>query len=570
MDIKIGDILRTRNNKKGFKVLGKGTSYGYDLINLRNNKKMYDIIVRKNHEGSQYYNIDTKSSGTDYRVGDRKQFNSGEYGTLVNKNENGTISIEFDNGKTLKFLSIHAFHRGYATSDREEGKEYEVEIGDVFTFNKYIKGTVISTTLGSPKYVVDIGGKNVTVACNKYFPQELLKMCEIQHVLLGEKMTYDDGLVGTIEDVENMSKILVSFSNGKDKIMTYERFKDPRPVKFERKPTINCGKIIYGVTRVYQKNIGMYATVRQKIDSEKIEVEFEDGSIEIVNRKGFKNGTLCKRNRRKPVLITVGEKIIQNDGRVAEVIKVHKGRLIDVKFDDGEIRTNVSGGDFRVGSVTKGLTASLKYKMSQKYNNKPTVFGLRFSLKDLGDNYAIILWNGLYEERIDRRYYSSIQTPSCFTYSKKNNKLYYKNIEISKYTFYKKDILIEGVCTICKKPIKAYVSEMEFGHNCLENGIDSLGCEIDVEKTGTNSYVVTYLDGYKNVINRLNPLSPENSLGVYYKGIKNVRGCGAYLCGGKRIKVLCMYYDKDIKKYRAVLQYDTPNRKKIRRLEILE
>lgn len=31
-----------------------------------------------------------------------------------------------------------------------------------------------------------------------------------------------------------------------------------------------------------------------------------------------------------------------------------------------------------------------------------------------------------------------------------------------------------------------------------------------------------------------------------------------------------MYYDKDIKKYRAVLQYDKSNKKKIRRLEILE
>ncbi len=568
MDIKIGDILRTKQNKKGFKVLGNGMSYGYDLLNLKTNKIMYDIIVRKNNETSQYYNIDTRYCGINYRLGNRKQFNNGEYGTLIKKNANGTISIEFDNGKVLKFNTIHAWHNSWATSDREEGKEYEINVGDTFIFNKFIKGIVTDVELGQPKYTVNIGGKLIVLDYSKTIHIERLKIHKIKHVLLGEKMTYDDGVVGTIEDVENMTNILVSFSNGENKIISYERFKNSKPIEFERNSAVTCCKIIEGVTRVYQKNIQMYATVKRRLGHDKFEVVFEDGATDIVSRASFRKGVIT-RNRPKPVPITIGEKVKQNNGRIAEVIKIHKGRLIDVKFGDGEVQKNVSGGNFRKGSITGGLTESRNYSISQKYKNVPTVCGLYFSIVDFTDTSVVVEWNGTYKEEVDRRYYSMIQTPKGFTYIKKENKLYYKNIEITKYTLFKDDILIKGVCSVCKKPIKAYISEMKLGHNCLEDGTDYFGLKINVKHKGVNKYKITYLDGYSYEIEHLKVWNKDNKVTVLYKGLKNVRGNGVYLSGGVRTKVLDMYFDESIKRYRAVVQSGRGTQEK-KRLVVLD
>lgn len=567
MDIKIGDILHTPD--KNYKVLKTGCSYGYDLLDLKNNKVFYDVVVvEKRCKTKSYYNIGTKYIGCSYRVGDRKQFKNGEYGILSKKNMDRSIEIKFDNGRVLKFTTIYAFHNGWATSEREDNKEYEISIGDEYILNKVIKGVVTDFKIGSPDITLGIGGKYVKVSCITNFPPCKLRINNIKHVLIGEQRTFQDGLVGTIEDVEDLRNILVSFNNNTEKIMRYSRFKNNKSVKTE--PVLTKDTIkeeIDGITRVYQKHLGMYAVIKEKVDKEYFKVELEDGTIVNAGRHSFRKGVLTL--KKKPTHVKVGERVEQNNGRFAEVIAVHSGRKIDVKFDDGEIRKNVSSSGFRQGSITNGRTDTWKCKLIEKNKDRKTVCGLTFSVNSVDKDYIEILWNNSYKERRRRTDSASITSPKGFKYIKRYDKLLFKNIIIDSYILEESDIYIKGICSICGKYIEGYVSELSLGHNCLENVMDYFGLKINVEHKGVSNYKITYLDGYSYEIENFKISNKDNRITILYKGLKSVRGNGVYLSGGIRTKVLAMYFDESIKRYRAVVQSGRGTQVK-RRLVVLE
>lgn len=551
MDIKIGDLIFTQSNKMGFKILGNGASYGYDLIDLRNNTFYYDVVIDKSESSNNLYRVNTSKIDCRYRVGDYKKFNNGESGTLVKKNKNGTISIQFDNGNVLKFRTVFAFVYGYATSDRVISKEYEINVGDVVIFNKFLTGTVIEANLGIPKVTVNIGGKLVSVDCRKCLMPTSLHIESLRHVLIGKTMTYDNGLIGEIKDVKDLTHILVSFTDGTEREMKYERFVDSRPL---RRKIGNIGD------RIYQKNIKMYALLKERLDGSMVRVELEDGTNIVVSGSSYREGTI--KYTKSTSKSFVGKKIAQNDGRLAEVVRVNGKDKADVKIE-GQLYKNVSRRLLRKGLLTKSYFDTKDGLDTKDTYTTATVCDLFYSIESTDGNNSVLIWNNVYREIVKSKDSYAKLTPSCMTYSGKRNKLVYKNIEITRYSLFEKDIEIEGVCLVCGKPVKTCISKIEYGHNCLEDTkTDSVGCRIDVRHVNVNRYEITYEDNYKILLTYTNKTKNK---WILHSGLERTKFGYARL-GKTKFKVIMMYYDSIEKKYRLLLE---DIKTKERRMEVL-
>lgn len=540
MDIKIGDIIFTQNNKIGFKILGNGASYGYDLIDLRNNTVYYDVLVGKSESRNNLYTVNISKIDCRYRVGDYKKFNNGESGILVKKNKTGDISIQFDNGSILKFRTVFAFANGYATSDRDTNKEYEINVGDIVTFNKFITGTVIEADLGSKTATINIGGKLVNVDCRKCSIPTSLHIESVRHVLTGKTMTYDNGLIGEIKDVKNLTHIIVKFSDGTEREMKYERFINPRPLR-RRKTCLN--------DKVYQKNIKMYALLKERLGGSMVRVELEDGTNITVSGSSYREGRITYIESKSKSVADM--KIVQNDGRIAEVVEVKGRDNVDVKIE-GKLYKDVSKRLLRKGLLTKSYFGTKDCLGIKDTFTTVTVCNLFYSIESTDGDNSVLIWNNVYREVVKSRNLFAKLTPSCMTYSCKKNKLIYKNIEITRYKLFERDIEIEGVCLVCGKPVKTCISKIEYGHNCLDGKTtDSIGCKIDIRHVNVNRYEITYEDNCKIL---LTYTSQTKNKWILHSGLERT-GFGYARLINTKFKVITMYYDSVAKKYRLLLEY---------------
>lgn len=139
MSIRVGDVLRSkRSNNYKYKIVSEGSSFGYN-IEIKG-KLIYDVETKFIEDGLNGLSINELR----YQIksGDTKVMDNGEKCSIVCKEETGGIVLKFENGKVLKFVSTYAYTSGYATSERVEGKEYDIEIGEVVKLSGDMTGVV--------------------------------------------------------------------------------------------------------------------------------------------------------------------------------------------------------------------------------------------------------------------------------------------------------------------------------------------------------------------------------------------------------------------------------------------
>lgn len=155
---------------------------------------------------------------------------------------------------------------------------------------------------------------------------------------IGEKNIACNGMEMEIIAYRGCKNCDVRFANGiivKDK--TYHQF-----IKGTiGLPTDNR----IGETRI-AKN-GMTLTVIAYRSAEDIDIQFEDGTIvEHRTYAGFLKGTI-----KYPEHKRLGEKKIARNGLWMEIIAYRSATDIDIKFEDGQIRTHASYSNFKKGTV---------------------------------------------------------------------------------------------------------------------------------------------------------------------------------------------------------------------------
>lgn len=547
MDIKIGDRLNGRINNSiiEYCVIDKGTSFGYNLVSIEG--YYYDVLPKLDKDG--YLDIDKDFISYKYQVDDSKVLKNGEICTLLCKYEDGSCLLGFDNGKKLKFVSVFAFHNRYATSEREDGKEYDINVGDIVTCTHGMKGIV--KNINSLEITIEVEGVEAKFPI-KYTGQRkkwVLDKDTLARLLVGKERIVN-GTKMKIKKVNNIKDLEVELDTGEVRVMSYTGFMGAtRAIKNQH---------IVGL-KVYQQKEKMYAECIQSTGAYLL-IKFDDGTTSNALRQTFMEGKSTKvlRNRFK---VKVGESIVQNNGLVATVLRIYDNYTGDVQLSDGTVLKNVKLGRFREGSLSSGVEIAYNNKFEQKRMNKryDCVCGLYYHIVGYTKEEITVRWNDSYCETIDRGKVAYIKVPRCFITYK--GKLRYKNIVIERVESNKdkESLIVHGNCATCGEPVVLDIMENMYGHNCMNKvSKDSLGVPILVEHIGYQRYSIIYEDG-----SRAKSINLEKGQGtnckIYHPELYCV--CGNFYMYSCRDKVLSMYFDNTIGKYRVLAESKIKERK---------
>lgn len=164
---------------------------------------------------------------------------------------------------------------------------------------------------------------------------------------IGETKMMDCGLEAEITRYESQFDMDVRFSDGSErKNVTYASFRTGKlqPEGFRMR------KAAEEVIRKWRMmNCGIRARIIERRSSLDCDVEFEDGSVRRgVRQDHFLKGELSPEDFYLP---RIGEERVMRNGLRAKIIAVRSSRDIDVRLENGEVRTGIQYTAFRDGYV---------------------------------------------------------------------------------------------------------------------------------------------------------------------------------------------------------------------------
>lgn len=542
MYIRVGDVLRSnRSNNYKYKIVSEGSSFGYN-IEIKG-KLIYDVETKFIEDGLN--GLSRSELRYQIKSGDTKVMDNGEKCSIVRKEETGGIVLKFENGKVLKFVSTYAYTSGYATSERVDGKEYDIEIGEVVKLSGDMTGVVTKinyryiTILVENRVEIDfpihtLGARDIWI----------LTKSALSKLLVGEKRDASEGVVAEITDVSGIKDVTVTFSNGLVRHMTYNQFLTTENLMYERPSYIN--------TRVWQEKEQMYATAIKSTGKHKdvFLIKFDDGTTVRAQRRSFLEGKSTK-NPKKVRPIQIGECHKQANGLYATVISINEDNKEngDIELSNGVILHNYLLKRVRRGNLPKSSKAM---KDIEKYRDKVyTIGNLYYEVLERDRKNILIRWNGFYLEVRGGCTRSRIKMPLLF----RPNPRYinYKNITVDKIEAdsVKECFYAYGTCNTCGKKVKVVADENGLGHNCYENvSTDYFGLDIDVRQTKPYVYEVKYRDNTKNVLD----LSNNRNFRILVHKELYARSGKSVFINGTGEKVLDMYFDEIKKKYVCLVE----------------
>lgn len=554
MDIKIGDKFKHyRGHGETYQVIAKGSSFGYD-IKYRGTVS-YDVSESFIENGLD--GLDRSELRYKIKSGDIKTMNNGETCEIVRKEENGSIILRFENNKVLKFISVYAFTRGYATSERSNNKEYDIEIGDEVNLSGGFSGIITDVNYKEVKILVDDSKEFIwQLSCLGSRGTWVLTKSMLAELLIGRKRDAEDGLIAEITGVNGVKDITVTFSNGNIRHIAYKYFAENKILRSKIPDYTNA--------RVYQKHEKMYATVLSNTGKYKdcFKVRFDDGTVVVVQRKSFLNGKAVK-NPKTSKPIEIGECHKQTNGLYATVISINENNKSygDIKLSNGVILHNYCLKRVRRGNLPKNDKA---LKSMNKYSGRvDTINGFYYEVLDRDDKVALIRWNDFYLETRCKSSMLSIKTPLIFR--SQNTELRYGNIKVDKIEsdIERECFYIYGTCTICGKYVKVESNKQLFGHNCYNdvNG-DYFGLDVDVIQLSPYKFKFKYKD---NTITELTLYGHSHKLRKVAHSSVRIRNKSklAYIDKTDN-RVLDMYFDEVKKRYICVTEKD-----KVRHIVVL-
>lgn len=148
-----------------------------------------------------------------------------------------------------------------------------------------------------------------------------------------------------------------------------------------RKPGKYLGHERIGETKV--ANCGKLMTIIKYRCAQDLDVQFEDGVI-VRHRaySRFRKGQIAHPNMPQlhpnQTKYPVGEQRVNKDGEIVTIIKRHPNCRIDVKFDNGEIRENVSIESFLKGNIL----STNKYMRERIGTTVKAKNGLKMTVKE--------------------------------------------------------------------------------------------------------------------------------------------------------------------------------------------
>ena len=219
---------------------------------------------------------------------------------------------------------------------------------------------LLETRFGAEYDVVEVSDNNTITICHKkcghiHTRRNAKHLLWNEHICcphcsrhLHEKRLMTCGAEAEIIDYHNANSISVRFEDGTVRTgCNYANFKKGSICPIPQK---DLAKLRLGETR--RMNCGVEAEIIVYRNSLDIDVRFEDGTVRTgCCYDSFKEGTISPIPQKDMVKIRLGETRRMNCGVEAEIIVYRSNKDIDVKFADGTVRTGCYYDSFKEGNI---------------------------------------------------------------------------------------------------------------------------------------------------------------------------------------------------------------------------
>lgn len=300
------------------------------------------------------------------RINETRLLRNGMKATIIAYRNSKDIDILYEDG----YLQEHQTYQSFInrrTHPLNEGPvalrdEYKTRvIGETRVMKNGEKATIIAYRKAKD---IDVQFEDGTIVTNKEYQN--FKNGRIRNsnnsahyqkkqLRLGEKRIMNDGNTATIIAYRASNDIDVEFEDGTIRQhIWYSNFTKGQIKKNERQKIDNPP---IGERR--RMNNGMEAVIIQYRTYNDVDIQFEDGAINY--HKGyysFKKGEIGHPQKRFTAARFIqqrqnrlGENKRMNNGQIATIIAYRNSKDIDIQFEDGEIVTHKSYGNFQSGNV---------------------------------------------------------------------------------------------------------------------------------------------------------------------------------------------------------------------------
>lgn len=305
-------------------------------------------------------------------IGETNTNRSGEQMTIVTYRSGHDIDVKFEDGTIRKHCYYYDFKRGMISKIKLDKKiRAQRIIGEISYSNAGERMKVVDYN-DCENIVVEFDDGTIRVTTYKQFKDgSVSKEQEDPHKYIGLRNISKSGESMVVIDARNSHDIDVQFEDGTVRTgCVFTAFKSGSIPK--TKKTVKE----YLKIRVGEKKV--------MCTGEEFEITDYNGSEDITVRCGdfekhttyseFRKGTLTKRisNIQKNSESRIGEINFTKNKEKITIIDYRGSDDVDVQFEDGSIRRNVSYFNFQHGSVKKFTGETLFWSQAEK-NNKVTV-----------------------------------------------------------------------------------------------------------------------------------------------------------------------------------------------------
>ena len=305
------------------------------------------------------------------RTGETTVAKNGMKMTIIVYRNNHDMDVQFEDGAIRNKVQYNAFKIGNISHPNELRTNFNnTRIGDISVATNGMKMTVIEYRRYSDIDIQFEDGAIRKGVCYINFKKGTIRHPnELNRV--GETSVAKNGLKMTIIAYRSATDIDVQFEDGAvRKGVTYQCFikgeiRHPK----EQKRRENISKKRVGETSVATNGMEMTIIAYRRCDD--IDIQFEDGAVRRgVSYSSFQKGAIRhpKEQKRRGIISKnrVGETSVATNGMKMTIITYQSVMNIEVQFEDGAIRKEVTYACFKKGNVRHPKEQERRENISKK------------------------------------------------------------------------------------------------------------------------------------------------------------------------------------------------------------
>ena len=305
-----------------------------------------------------------RTTSTGERLGEVRIMNCDMSAKIIRYKSSDDIDVQFEDGYISKNRAYSEFVRGSILNPNIK----KLKIGEESISTKGQKMTIIEYRNTED---LDIQFEDGTIVRHKYYKCFLRGTVTNPNYnisqRIGMKKVMSNGQIATLIQYSGCSDVTIRFEDGTiAEHVSFKAFKEG----FVRNPNYTTVKNKERIGESHIQTCGMSCRIVSYRGASDMDVEFEDGE-KVCNvkytsfTKGYVRHPIYKGSRK--ALNIIGETRRMNNGQMATIIKAVSAGNITVKFEDGTIVEHKKYCEYKEGAVgNPNLNSNLKVRTGEE------------------------------------------------------------------------------------------------------------------------------------------------------------------------------------------------------------